>query len=346
MPRLLRGWRRWVLLGLLLVVAGAGLLAGHVYVFATSPFNGKGDSVLTVPEGTSYNRVVGRLVESGWLPPDQSREMKVLGRILGVTAGIHAGEYRVTRDMTPMGLLDRLVGGEVIQHRVTLPEGWTVRRFLQRLAGHEALDASALPDGPKDSRLLEMLGLKEQDYSSAEGWLFPDTYRFPRSEGAAVILAKSHRRMREILQEEWGRRQEDLAIDRPYQALILASIVEKETAVPEERPMIAGVFMNRLREGMRLQTDPTVIYGLGKAFDGNLQTRHLERRDPYNTYRIRGLPPTPIANPGRKAIRAACNPADTDALYFVARGDGSHVFSETLAEHNRAVRRYQLGGGP
>ncbi len=342
--RVLRGWRRWLFLGLVLGLVGLGLLARHVYLFATSPLGNGGEPVIVVPQGASYNRVVGRLVEAGWLEPGQATEMKIIGRGLGITAEIHAGEYRLSGDMTPLAVLDALVGGRVIQHRVTLPEGWTIRQFLRRLADHEALGNRDLPTGPQDPRLLELLGLAGDEYGSAEGWLFPDTYRFPRGEDPRAILRQSHRRMRAILEREWARRQEDLAIGSAYEALVLASIVEKETAVPEERPLIAGVFMNRLRQGMRLQTDPTVIYGLGDAFDGNLQTRDLERRTPYNTYRIRGLPPTPIANPGRAAIRAVCRPAETDARYFVARGDGTHVFSATLAEHNRAVRRYQLGG--
>ncbi|MFB6260568.1 MAG: endolytic transglycosylase MltG, partial [Thiohalorhabdaceae bacterium] len=186
-------------------------------------------------------------------------------------------------------------------------------------------------------------GLTERGHDSAEGWLFPETYRFSRGHPAEAILTKAHDRMRAILKEEWAGRAADLPLDSAYEALILASIVEKETAVPSERPLIASVFVNRLRDGMRLQTDPTVIYGMGDSFDGNLQRQDLRRPTPYNTYTSAGLPPTPIANPGRAAIKAACQPADSDYRYFVSRGDGSHVFSETLDEHNRAVRRYQLG---
>jgi len=344
LPKFRLRWRRWLFLGGVLGLVGLGLFGRHVYEFARSPLGPGGDPVVQVPQGASYNGVVARLVEQGWLAADDTLEMKLLGRALGAGDRIRAGEYRLKPTMTPLVLLDHLVGGRVILHSVTLPEGWTVQSFLDRLGAKETLDGASLPEGPRDPELLQMLDLGEAGHDSAEGWLFPDTYRFPRGEEAAVVLRKSHQRMERILAEEWQQRAEDLPIDSAYEALVLASIVEKETAVPEERAMIAGVFMNRLRQGMRLQTDPTVIYGLGDRFDGNLRTRHLEQRTPYNTYRKAGLPPTPIANPGRKAIRAACQPADTDALYFVARGDGTHVFSETLAEHNRAVRRYQLGG--
>jgi UPF0755 protein len=345
MPSLFREWRRWLFLALVLGLVAAGLGVRHVYVFATSPMTLEGEAVLEVPQGASYNQVAARIVERGWAGKGGVLELKLLGRILGVTSRIHAGEYRVGPDTTPVMLLDHLVGGDVILHSVTLPEGWTVAEFLDRLRATEALDTDDLPAGAESPALLRILGLAEGPHENAEGWLFPETYRFRRGDEARVILRKAHARMRDILETEWDRRDENLPIDRPYEALILASIVEKETAVPAERPMIAGVFMNRLRDGMRLQTDPTVIYGLGEAFDGNLQRHHLRESDnPYNTYRRAGLPPTPIANPGREAIRAVCQPADTEARYFVARGDGTHVFSETLDEHNRAVRRFQLGG--
>lgn len=342
MPNPLRAWKRWLALGAVLGLVAAGLAARHVYLFATQPLPVAQEAVLTVPEGASYNQVVAQMVGQGLVAGDDALELKLLGRLLGMTARIHAGEYRLRPGMTPLGLLEDLVAGNVILHAVTLPEGWTVRDFLDRLRkAQPALDTSRLPAGPEDPALLRLLGLDQG--GSAEGWLFPETYRYRRGERARAILRQAHQRMRTTLEEEWARRDGDLPLDGPYQALILASIIEKETAVAAERDRIAGVFMNRLREGMRLQTDPTVIYGLGEAFDGNLQRHHLRQDTAYNTYRRAGLPPTPIANPGRAAIRAACQPAATDARYFVARGDGSHVFSETLAEHNRAVRRYQLG---
>lgn len=332
-------------MALVLGLVGAGLAVRHMVLFATSPLAVEGEAVLEVPQGASYHGVVNRVVDRGWAEPGRALELKLLGRLLGATSRIQAGEYRVGGGTTPLGLLNDLVGGNVIQHSVTLPEGRTVADFLGRLRRHDAVDGQDLPEGPEAPGLLRELGLEQRGHSSAEGWLFPETYSFHRGAEAMTILRRAYQRMRTVLAEEWSRRDDGLAIQTPYEALVLASIVEKETAVPAERPMIAGVFMNRLREGMRLQTDPTVIYGLGERFDGNLQRHHLRRSGPYNTYRRAGLPPTPIANPGRQAIRAACQPADTEARYFVSRGDGTHVFSETLAEHNRAVRRYQLGGG-
>ncbi|MFP4561004.1 MAG: endolytic transglycosylase MltG [Thiohalorhabdus sp.] len=338
----LRGWRRWLLVLVLAGVLAAAWGAWHLQEFATRPLGPATEPLLEVPEGASFRTVVQRMKDKGWV--DRPLEMRLLGRLFHVAPRIHAGEYRLTPDMTPLDVLEALTSGDVVLHSVSFPEGKTVRQFLERLRAKEALDFPTLPEGPGDPALLDMLNLDERGYESAEGWLFPETYRFTRGTSATQILRRSHERMLRVLEEEWANREEDLPYDEPYEALVLASIVEKETAVPEERREIAGVFINRLRKGMRLQTDPTVIYGLGKEFDGDLRTRHLRDRTPYNTYRIDGLPPTPIANPGRAAIRAVCQPEDTDALYFVSRGDGTHVFSETLQEHNRAVRRYQLGG--
>ncbi|MEF8793539.1 endolytic transglycosylase MltG [Thiohalorhabdus sp.] len=344
MPNPLREWKRWLFLALVLGLVALGLAGRHVYQVATSPMALAEKGILEVPEGAGYNRVIQRLADKGWVNPGDILALKVLGRVLGVTAQIHAGEYRLSPQTKPLGLLNQLVSGDVIMHSLTLPEGRTVRDFLTRLRESESLATQDLPDGPEDQELVALLGLAERGHDSAEGWFFPETYRFSRGRRAKSILTQAHERMRSVLEKEWGNRAEDLPLDDAYQALILASIVEKETAAPSERALIAGVFVNRLRQGMRLQTDPTVIYGLGNAFDGNLQHQDLRRPTPYNTYTQTGLPPTPIANPGRAAIRAACQPADTDYRYFVSSGDGSHVFSETLAEHNRAVQRFQLGG--
>ena len=340
----LREWKRWLFLLAVLALLGVGLFIRHMYEFAQTPVSRGEEATIMVPNGASYQAVVDRLIDEGWLAPDQRLEMKVLGRFLGVAGRIHAGEYRIAPGHTPLRILDRLAGGQVVQHTVTWPEGWTVAGILTRLAAQEGLATQDLPNGPEDPRLLAALGLKDEGYTSAEGWLFPDTYSFTRGDKAETLLRRSAERMSSILTSAWNERKADLPLDSAYEALILASIVEKETSVPAERAKIAGVFINRLREGMRLQADPTVIYGLGDGFDGDLLHRHLAEETPYNTYRIDGLPPTPIANPGKGAIQAACQPAETDARYFVARDDGTHVFSETLAEHNRAVRRHQKGG--
>jgi len=328
----------------LAVVVALAVLAGHLYRFATSPIQSEGESHLVVPEGASFQAVIGQLIERGLATPVEAPKLKLLARYRGVASRVHAGEYRIGAETTPLSLLKALEEGDVVSHSVTLPEGWRVARVLKRLRGIEALDSSDLPEGPEDRDLLRLLGLLGKERAHAEGWLFPDTYSFQRGTRAQRILERSHQRMEAILEEEWAQCEAGDTLSSPYEVLILASIVEKETAVPEERPMIAGVFLNRLRTGMRLQADPTVIYGLGEAFDGNLQRSDLEDPTPYNTYQKPGLPPTPIANPGRAAIHAACHPADTEARYFVSTGDGSHVFSETLEGHNRAVREHQLGG--
>jgi UPF0755 protein len=233
-------------------------------------------------------------------------------------------------------VLERLVSGKTIQYPVTLVEGWTFRQAVDHIA--------------EDPRYGDLLGKSDADLMAAlgrggehpEGRFFPDTYAFPRAATGLDVLRRALERMDQVLAEEWAARAPDLPIDSPYEALILASIVEKETGLAEERPAIAGVFTRRLQKGMRLQTDPTVIYGMGERFDGDIRRADLREATPYNTYVITGLPPTPIALPGRAAIHAALNPEPGEALYFVARGDGGHVFSATLEEHNAAVRKYQL----
>ena len=221
--------------------------------------------------------------------------------------------------------------------QVTLVEGWTYAQALAALHSHPRL--SAILAGLDTEQQLAAMAI---EVSHPEGWFFPDTYRFTAGMSDADILRRAHQRMRQVLAEEWEARSPDLPYEDAYQALIMASIVERETGQPSEREQIAGVFVRRLRSNMRLQTDPTIIYGLGSDFDGNIRRRHLRQATPYNTYVIRGLPPTPIALPGREAIRAALHPDDSQALYFVAKGDGSHQFSNTLEEHNKAVRHYQI----
>ncbi|MDT8406885.1 MAG: endolytic transglycosylase MltG [Methylococcales bacterium] len=250
---------------------------------------------------------------------DQARQLK-------------SGEYLIPAHATPKDILALLVSGAVRQHKLTIPEGWTFAQFYQAVRRHPAIHLS-LPENPEQA---ELFGL-----AHPEGWFFPDTYFFRKGTYDLDLLALAHQRMQTVLAEEWQRRGDNLAIDSPYQALILASIIEKETGLAAERDQIAGVFMRRLQRGMRLQTDPTVIYGLGRQFNGNLTREHLRQATPYNTYTIDGLPPTPIALPGRAALHAALHPAPGDSLYFVASGQGGHIFSRTLKEHNLAVQRYQ-----
>ena len=238
--------------------------------------------------------------------------------------------------ISPLELLEVITKGEVIQKQVSIIEGWTFKQL--RAALNASLDITHDTLNLTDTEILQRIGAME---SHPEGLFFPDTYKFAAGSSDLAILSSAYQAMQQRLQEIWATREPDLPLQTPYQALILASIVEKETGTADDRAMIAGVFMNRLRRGMLLQTDPTVIYGLGETFDGNLRKRDLLADTAYNTYIRAGLPPTPIALPGMAALQATLHPAQTDALYFVARGDGSSHFSSSLTEHNRAVNQYQ-----
>jgi UPF0755 protein len=255
----------------------------------------------------------------------------------GLATRIKAGEYRLQPGTSPALLLAQFVAGDVILHALTLPEGWTFRQALAAI--HASATVESELRGLKDATILARLGLRE---AHPEGLFFPDTYRFPRGTTDRELLRQAHARLERELASAWNSRAGELPLESPYQALILASLVEKETGAADERPLIAGVFVNRLRRGMRLQTDPSVIYGLGEKFDGNLRRRDLESDTPYNTYTRAGLPPTPIALVGRAALAAALHPAPTDALYFVATGlgDGRHYFADTLEAHNANVARH------
>ena len=267
---------------------------------------------------------------------DQPRWLSLYARFAD-KAAVKAGEYLIPPGTTPLQLLELLERGDVIHYRATFIEGWTFQQALDYL--HQQ---------PKIKALLKGLSLEQQlaqldvQISHPEGWFFPDTYEYTARTSDIALLKQAHLRMQTILEEEWQGRAKGLPYKSSYEALTMASIVERETGQASEREQIAGVFVRRLQKKMRLQTDPTVIYGLGADFDGNLRRKHLSQPTPYNTYVIKGLPPTPIALPGREAIAAALHPADGSALYFVAKGDGSHYFSSTLEEHNKAVRRYQV----
>ena len=253
-------------------------------------------------------------------------------------AVLQVGEYQLEPDMTAAMLLARLNAGDVLRRSVTLVEGWSFAQVRQQLAQAERLQQT-LDAEMSDAELMSALGLEGVH---PEGRFFPDTYQYTFGMSDRDILLRSYQRMEEVLDTVWQKRADDLPIETPYEALILASIIEKETGVAGERGEIAGVFTRRLRIGMRLQTDPTVIYGMGDAYEGNIRRRDLRQPTAYNTYTIDGLPPTPIAMPGREALEAAVNPKPGSSLYFVARGDGSHVFSDSLREHNNAVREYQI----
>lgn len=265
-------------------------------------------------------------------------QWRLLAERSGLADRLKAGEYRIEPAMTPGDVLAAIAAGRVVQHRVTIVEGMRFSELRVLLAAHPVLVQTL--GGLPDTEVLTRIGATE---SHPEGLFLPDTYFFPRGFSDEDLLKRAYWAQKKVLREAWEARAEDLPLADPYEALILASIIEKETGRAGERPEIAGVFVNRLRQGWRLQTDPTVIYGLGDRFDGNLRRVDLETDTEYNTYTRFGLPPTPIALPGRAAIEAACQPQRTEHMFFVARGDGSHVFSKTLAEHNRAVARYQLG---
>jgi len=259
-------------------------------------------------------------------------------RLSGQARRIRAGSYEVHTGTSPRGLLDALVQGRQTLRTVRLTEGWTLRQARQALAA--APDLRPLTAGWDDARLMQELGVAG---TAAEGQFFPDTYAYARGVSDLTVLKRAHATMQRKLAEVWSARAPDLPLKTPQEALILASIIEKETGLATDRGLVAAVFVNRLRIGMPLQTDPTVIYGLGEAFDGNLRKRDLLADTAFNTYTRSGLPPTPIALPGLASLRAAVQPERSKALYFVARGEGASVFSQTLAEHNRAVNRYQRG---
>jgi UPF0755 protein len=321
-----------------LVLAAAfvgGGLRGEYRRFQDAPVSiGEEPLVFEVPKGSTLRQVGDGLAERGVI--SHPYYLMVLALQRGDQGKLKAGEFELTPGMRPADVLDRLVSGKTIQYPVTLVEGWTFRQAVDAIA---ALRPYSDLKGKSDADLMVALGKPGEH---PEGRLFPDTYAFPRGATGLDVLRRAYERMEQILAEEWEGRASGLPVDTPYEALILASIIEKETGLAEERPAIAGVFVRRLEKGMRLQTDPTVIYGMGERFDGDIRRADLREATPYNTYVIDGLPPTPIALPGRAAIHAALNPESGDSLYFVARGDGGHVFSVTLDEHNAAVRRYQL----
>jgi UPF0755 protein len=288
-----------------------------------------------VEQGDSLSKVVDKLNSAGVLA--YPHMVTLYGRWTGLDQQIKQGEYLVPQNSTAESMLIQLQRGDIVQYAVTLPEGITLAMAIDILTQQKQLTSTLT--GPQDARILELI----QPESHPEGLFFPDTYSYARGDTDFSILQRAHTAMLAVLAEEWQQRSKPLPYDTPYEALIMASIIERETGLPEERTRISGVFIRRLQQDMLLQTDPTVIYGLGDTFDGNLQRSHLaEDSNAYNTYRLAGLPPTPIALPGRAAIHAALHPEPGTALYFVARGDGGHVFSDTLGDHNRAVREYQL----
>lgn len=308
---------------------------GFVGYWSNTPLSITADQRLELTRGQPFSKFARSLAEAGIIT--QPRLWGWQARWLGKAHRIQAGEYWIRPGDTPNTLLEALVAGEVIRYEIQLLEGWTLHEVLDVLARNEQLTAElSMVD---KHTLLGVLGLPG---GNAEGLFFPDTYQFTRGASDADILRRAYEQMQLTLAAEWQDRAEDLPYDNPYQALVVASLIEKETGRDEDRSHIGQVFATRLRLGMRLQTDPSVIYGLGRQFDGNLTRKHLLTDTPYNTYTRNGLPPTPIALASARSIEAALQPANGDYLYFVSRGDGSSQFSISLEEHQTAVRKYQL----
>jgi UPF0755 protein len=333
--------RLYRLLGMLILVAS---LVGGWFGFGYQSFVDapllvaeQGEVILVRP-GVSLTAVAQQLETAGHI--SSARYFIWMARLSDSARQIRAGEYRIEHGMTARQLLQAMVEGKVQLYTLTLVEGWSFRQVMDAVRTSPYLVPTLT--GLTDGEVMARLGHPD---AHPEGRFFPDTYHFPRGLSDAEFLQRAYGQMNDVLSYEWDRRSEGLPLNTPEEALTLASIIEKETAVASERAAIAGVFVRRLQKRMRLQTDPTVIYGMGLDFDGNLRRHDLITDTAYNTYTRHGLPPTPIAMPGRDSIHAALHPAPGEALYFVARGDGSHHFSATLEEHNRAVRYYQLGRG-
>ena len=319
------------------LLLAALLIGGTAFWWVTQPMDtGRNALDLAIEPGTSAKAIAQAVADAG---VDTSPTLLYAWfRLSGQSRQMRAGSYEIAPGTSPQRLLNMLVRGEESLRTVTIVEGWNWRQVRQALAKAENLkpDSRTLPD----EALMAQLG---RPGVAPEGRFYPDTYSYAKGTSDLAVLQRAMKSMDKQLQQAWEARQPGAALQSPEQALILASIVEKETGKAQDRAQISGVFNNRLRIGMRLQTDPTVIYGLGEAFDGNLRRIHLQTDNPWNTYTRGGLPPTPIAMPGKAALLAAVQPAKTSAIYFVAKGDGSSHFSATLDEHNRAVNRYQRG---
>ncbi len=321
-----------LLTGLLLI----SILIFQLLRFQHSAVNlPEGDNIFLIKPGSSIRTIAQQLtqqkiIEDPWL-------FILLAKLKGDESRVQAGEYEIVTDLTADDLLDTFTRGSAIQYSFTVIEGWSFRQMLGAISQDPIIESTL--GGKSDQEIMQILGYPDRH---PEGLFFPDTYRFPKGTTDVDFLRRAFQVMENHLRREWDQRESGLPLKSSYEALILASIIEKETGAEFERPLISGVFIQRLKKNMRLQTDPTIIYGLGESFDGNIRYRDLRKDTPYNTYLHAGLTPTPIALPGLESIRASLHPAKTDALYFVSKGDGTHYFSATLEEHNAAVRRYQL----
>ena len=322
--------RIFILFILLITLATAGL-----FYYAYQPLSPHDTPMeFDLKQGGSLKSAARDMRQAGLL--EHEWRFVLLARLLGKAQQLKAGNFKLKQDVTPLRLIEIITKGEFSHRKISIIEGWTFKQFRNTLNSNRYIAHNTLT--LSDTEILQRIGASE---SHPEGLFFPDTYKFVSGSSDLAIFKIAYRTMKQRLQEAWDERDDDLPFKSPYQALILASIVEKETGVASDRSLIAGVFVNRLRKRMLLQTDPTVIYGLGEKFDGNLRRRDLHADSAYNTYLRRGLTPTPIALPGMAALQATLHPAKTKALYFVARGDGSSQFSTNLRSHNNAVNRYQ-----
>ncbi|MDO8908952.1 MAG: endolytic transglycosylase MltG [Pseudohongiella sp.] len=326
------------LLRLMLVASLLALLvaAGLYYLtrqYLATPIALEHPVVVMIEPGQSLTRISYQLADAGYLT--WPRVFVAWARWEGLDRSIKTGEYELTPGLTPVTLMDLLMSGRNVQYPLTLIEGWTARQALQHLWQQDTI-VPTLQD-LSDDELLQKL---QSPFPFLEGTLFPDTYFHTRGTTDEAIIRRAHRQLISVLESEWLQRAQGLPYENQWEALIMASIIEKESGYQAEKADISGVFVRRLQQGMRLQSDPTVIYGVGDAYTGVIRRSDLDTTTPWNTYRISGLPPSPIALSGRDSIRASLNPNDGTALYFVSRGDGSHQFSNTLQEHNAAVRQY------
>ncbi|GFO71304.1 UPF0755 protein [Bathymodiolus japonicus methanotrophic gill symbiont] len=328
-----------IAIALLLIISAALGWGWQDYQrFITKPLVVQQAIIVDIARGSSFRSIIQQLnSQIDFQRPGMAKLwFKILARQQGLINQLKAGEYEIPVGTTPKEFLVLLSSGATLQHSITFPEGWTFKQIRRALEADNNL--KPIITAVSNTEILHKLN---SDYTHPEGLFFPDTYRFEKNTTDFAILQQAYQKMQQVLSEQWVGREQGLPLTAAYEALILASIVEKETGLATERPAIAGVFIRRLNKGMRLQTDPTVIYGMGDSYLGNIRKKDLQTVTPYNTYRINGLPPTPIAMPGFEAINAVLHPAKGNSLYFVANGDGSHIFSATLKEHNRAVNKFQ-----
>jgi len=335
---MLKRFLRLATIALLFTSVTAGLLYLDYQKFLQTPLNIEPSTVFTIESGMNFSDLNKKLKAKNIIEKD--RYLEILARYTDRANKIKTGEYNLSTGLLPDQLLNTFVSGKVVQYTMTLVEGWQIHEMLEAIKLNDILETNLKSYNP-DTLMAELA------YSEivAEGLFFPDTYNFPKGTSDIDFLKRAYQRLQKILDEEWQQRDLNLPYQNSYEALIMASIIEKETGLASERATIAGVFVRRLNKKMKLQTDPTVIYAMGQQFNGNIRKKDLDIDSPYNTYRYKGLPPSPISLVGREAIYAALHPEAGNSYYFVAKGDGSHYFSDTLTEHNRAVVKYQLRKG-